>query len=47
VVLLYIAWRKFVAPILRPAPRQEYVEPGYAIETQVVGRGAEREAMQR
>ena len=46
-VLLYIAWRKFIAPILRPPVRREYVQPGYAIETRAVVRGTEREPLPR
>ena len=51
-VLLYIGWRKFVAPILRPPVqsepvRREYVDAGYAIETRAVVHGTEREPMPR
>jgi hypothetical protein len=50
-VLLYIAWRKFVAPVLRPPAQREYVkehaDTGYAIETRAVVRGAEREPLPR
>ena len=51
VLLLYIAWRKFVSPVLRPPVGQEYVreygDTGYAIETRAVVRGAEREPLPR
>lgn len=47
VVLLFIAWRKFMAPILRPPVRREYVDPGYAIETRAVVHSAEREPLPR
>ena len=51
VALLYIAWRKFVAPILRPPVQREYVreygDSGNAIETRAVVRGAEREPLLR
>jgi hypothetical protein len=40
-VLLVIAWRKYVSPMLRPPARQdyEYFEPVGAIETRGVIRG--------
>ena len=47
VVLLFIAWRKFVAPAFRPPAAREYVEPGYAIETRSVVRSEEREPLRR
>ena len=52
IVLLYIAYRKFIAPILRPPEprepvRREYIDPGYAIETRAVVHGTEREPMPR
>ena len=50
-VLLYIGWRKFVAPILRPNVQREYVreyvDSGYAIETRAVVHGAERDPLRR
>jgi hypothetical protein len=46
-VLLYIGWRKFVAPILQPRARREYVDPGYAIETRAVVSRADREPQPR
>lgn len=54
VVLLYIAWRKFFAPILRPPAQRPYVDPqrpyvdaGYAIETRGVVHGVDREPLPR
>lgn len=51
-ILLFIAWRKIVAPFRRPPmerqyAEREYVESGYAIETPVVVRGAAREPRPR
>jgi hypothetical protein len=43
VVLGFIAWRRYVAPLLQPPPRQRYVEPTGVIETHGVVRGAVRE----
>jgi hypothetical protein len=43
VILGYIAWRRYVAPLLQPPPRQYYVEPADVIETRGVVRGAVRE----
>ena len=40
VVLVYVAWRKFVAPWLRPPAERHYVGPVNAIETRAVVRGA-------
>ena len=39
VVLVYLAWRKFVAPILRPPAERHYVGPVNAIETRAVVQG--------
>ena len=52
IVLLFIGWRKYIAPILRPpAPREpmrhEYIDPGYAIDTRAVVHGTEREPLTR
>ncbi|MCD6027874.1 MAG: hypothetical protein K0S78_48 [Thermomicrobiales bacterium] len=51
-VLLFIGWRKYVAPMLRsPVQREpmrhEYIDPGYAIETRAVVHGTEREPLPR
>ena len=51
-VLLFIGWRKYVAPMLRPPVqrepmRHEYIDPGYAIETRAVVHGTEREPLPR
>jgi predicted lipid-binding transport protein (Tim44 family) len=40
VVLIYLAWRKFVAPLLRAPAEQHYVGPVNAIETRAVVNGA-------
>jgi membrane protein implicated in regulation of membrane protease activity len=40
IVLIYIAWRKFVAPWLRPPAKQQYMGPVNAIETRAVVQGA-------
>ena len=40
IVLIYIAWRKFVAPWLRPPAKPHYVGPVNAIETHAVVHGA-------
>ena len=40
VVLVYLAWRKFVAPWLRPPAERHYVGPVNAIETRAVVHGA-------
>ena len=40
VVLGYLAWRKFVAPWLRPSGEQRIVGPVNAIETRAVVHGA-------
>jgi membrane protein implicated in regulation of membrane protease activity len=40
VVLAYLAWRKFVAPWLRPPVERHYVGPVNAIETRAVVHGA-------
>ena len=36
VVLVYLAWRKFIAPWLRPPAERHYVGPVNAIETRAV-----------
>jgi hypothetical protein len=46
-VLLFLAWRKYVAPLVRPPMERQYVEPGYAIETRSVVRAVEREPQPR
>src|SRR5215218_4984425 len=40
VVLAYLAWRKYVAPWLRPPTKRQYVGPVNAIETRAVVHGA-------
>jgi hypothetical protein len=40
VVLGYLAWRRFIAPWLRPPAKQYYVGPANAIETRAVVHGA-------
>ena len=42
IVLVYIAWRKIVAPWLRPPaePKYRYIAPDNTIETRAVVRGA-------
>jgi len=40
VVFGYLAWRKFVAPLLRPSAERHYVGPVNAIETRAVVQGA-------
>jgi len=40
VVLAYLAWRKFVAPWLRPPVERDYVGPVHSIETRAVVHGA-------
>jgi hypothetical protein len=47
VVLLYVAWRRFVAPWLRPPAEPRYTPPLGAIETSAVVRGAVREPRPR
>ncbi len=46
-VLIFLAWRRYVAPIIRPPMERRYVDPGYAIETRSVVHGAEREPLPR
>jgi len=46
-ILLYIAWRKVVAPWLRPANDREYVQSGGAIETRGVVQGVVHEPRPR
>jgi len=40
VVLIFLAWRRYVSPLLRPAPRQTYMAQMGAIETSAVVHGA-------
>ena len=49
IVLVYIAWRKIVAPWLRPPvePQYRHIAPDNAIETQAVVRGAVPEPRSR
>jgi hypothetical protein len=42
-VLLFIAWRRFVSPWLRPAVDPEPISPAGAIETRAVVRGVAHE----
>jgi membrane protein implicated in regulation of membrane protease activity len=39
VVLVYLAWRRYVAPWLRPPAQRQYVGPVNAIETRAVVHG--------
>ena len=49
IVLVYIAWRKIVAPWLRPPvePQYRYIAPDNAIETRAVVQGAVAEPRTR
>ena len=47
VVLVYLAWRKFVAPLLRPTAERHYVGPVNAIESQAVVHGAVPDSRRR
>ncbi len=40
IVLIYLAWRRYVAPWLRPPAQQQYMGPVNAIETRAVVHGA-------
>ncbi len=40
VILVYLAWRRFVAPWLRPPAKPHYMGPVNAIETRAVVHGA-------
>ena len=40
IVLIYLAWRKIVAPWLRPPVERDYLGPVNAIETRAVVHGA-------
>ena len=40
VVLIFLAWRRYVSPLLRPAAPQTYMAPIGAIETSAVVHGA-------
>jgi hypothetical protein len=42
-VLLYIAWRRYLAPLLRPPVVRDYEHPANAIETRAVVHSAVRE----
>lgn len=42
-ILVYVAWRKFVSPLLERPERHEYFEPTGAIETRGVVRGVVHE----
>jgi hypothetical protein len=46
-VLLYLAWRKFVAPLMRPPSPPPVAEPITAIETSAVVHGITREPQPR
>jgi apolipoprotein N-acyltransferase len=46
-ILLYLAWRKFVAPLLQAPAKQQILEPPAAIETTAVVRGSVREPLPR
>ena len=47
VVLAYIAWRRFVAPLMRPQAPPPVAEPYSAIETREVVHGITREPQPR
>jgi hypothetical protein len=47
VVLIYIAWRRYVSPWLRPPASQPYIAPMGAIETSAVVHGAGRHSQSR
>jgi hypothetical protein len=49
IVLVYVAWRKIVAPWLRPPvePQYRYIAPDNAIETRAVVHGAVAEPRAR
>ena len=47
VVLLYLAWRKFVAPLMRPPVARQFAAPTNAIETNAVVHGAASEPQPR
>ena len=46
-ILLFLAWRKFVAPELRPPAAQRPIEPPAVIETTAVVHGTVREPLPR
>ena len=47
IVLVYIAWRKFIAPWLRPPAQQTSIAPVDAIETRAVVHQPVREPLTR
>lgn len=47
IVLLFIAWRRFVTPLMQPPPRRDYVTAPDAIEAQVVVQRDVRESIRR
>ena len=46
-VLLFLAWRKYVAPILRPPAQERYLVTPAPIETTAVVHGTVREPLPR
>jgi hypothetical protein len=47
VVLIYIAWRRFVTPLVRPAAERQFARPANAIETHAVVQRSVREPQPR
>ena len=47
IVLLYIAWRKLIAPLMRPPVERRFAAPANAIETNAVVHGAVGEPQSR
>jgi predicted lipid-binding transport protein (Tim44 family) len=47
VVLLFFAWRKYLAPIVRPPARERYIGPPAVIDTTAVVHDTMREPLPR
>mgnify|MGYP000660363416 CR=1 FL=1 len=47
IVLLFLAWRRFVTPVFEPPPRREYVAGPDAIEARAVVQAKAREPLRR
>jgi hypothetical protein len=47
VILIFLAWRRYVSPWLRPPAYQQYMAPMGAIETTAVVHGAGRQPQPR
>ena len=47
VILIFLAWRRYISPWLRPPASQSYIAPMGAIETTAVVQGAGRQPLPR